>query len=130
MKKLFFLVLTVLIVSCSSDDDNTIEVVTCDESSIPGTWDSEFQVEGEPVLSLLFNSDGTGTYTYIEGSEQISLDFTWESTDSAITVSLTFDTTFEWWVADYEFFGCDRLSLQVVWSDGEQEDIDLIFERR
>ena len=130
MKKLLFLVLTVLIVSCSSDDDNTIEVVTCDESSIPGTWDSEFQVEGEPAVSLLFNSDGTGSWTSISENEETYLDFTWESTDSAIIVSLTFDTTFEWWVADYEFFGCDELFLQVVWSDGEQEDIELIFERR
>ena len=35
MKKLFFLVLTVLIVACSSDDDSTCNV---SDASLVGTW--------------------------------------------------------------------------------------------
>tara|TARA_Y100000385_G_scaffold90868_2_gene93656 strand:+ start:22072 stop:22224 length:153 start_codon:yes stop_codon:yes gene_type:complete len=35
MKKLFFLVLTVLMIACSSDDDNTCNVL---DTSLAGTW--------------------------------------------------------------------------------------------
>lgn len=84
------------------------------------------------MLSLSFNSDGTGTYTYFLEGVQYSVDFIWESTDSAIITSVTFDgeTPYEWWVADYEFFDCDRLSLQIVWSDDTIENVNLVFERR
>jgi hypothetical protein len=128
MKKILFLILTVLIVSCSSDDDNS-NIQTCGQSSIPGTWDSEVQFDGVSVLTLAFNSDGTGTYTYFEDA---FVDFIWESTDSAITASLAEDDIeVEWWVADYEFFGCDQLSLHIVSSiDDTTEDIDLTFDRR
>jgi hypothetical protein len=128
MKKLLFLVLTVLILSCSSDDNNS---VICGQSSIAGTWDSDLQIEGVSVLSLAFNSDGTGTYT-LDEDEEFSIDFIWESTDSAITTSVPLgdDITIEWWVADYEFFGCDQLRLQIVWSDDTIGDIDLILDRR
>ena len=35
MKKIFFLVLTVLMIACSSDDDNTCNVL---DTSLAGTW--------------------------------------------------------------------------------------------
>ena len=61
MKKLFFLVLTVLIVACSSDDDSTCNV---SDASLVGTWvgtaDDDDGSESYTV-TLVFNDNGTGS---------------------------------------------------------------------
>jgi hypothetical protein len=57
MKKLLYLVLTVLIVSCSSDDLNPVPA--CWENpSFEGTW---VGMDGETTLTYVFDSNGTGS---------------------------------------------------------------------
>ena len=94
MKKLFFLILTVLIVSCSSDDDNTSEVVTCDESKIVGVWDNQniFTGNGAPLDTWTFNSDETGLW-HKEGlpnGEQgdANIPITWVVNGTVISINI------------------------------------------
>ena len=90
MKKLFFLVLTVLIVSCSSDDDNTSEVVTCDESKIVGTWDNQVLFEMVYTLdSWILNSNGTGNY-YNFAIDEIT-EITWSVNESVLSTNIVFE---------------------------------------
>ena len=112
MKKLFFLVLTVLIVSCSSDDDNTSEVVTCDESSIVGTWDNQVLFEGETTESWILNSNGTGNY-YNFLIDEIT-EITWSVNESVLSTNIVFEGL-EAPFLDFNYSfssNCDVMNLQ------------------
>ena len=112
MKKLFFLVLTVLIVSCSSDDDNTSEVVTCDESSIVGTWDNQVLFEGETTESWILNSNGTGNY-YNFAIDEIT-EITWSVNESVLSTNIVFEGL-EAPFLDFNYSfssNCDVMNLQ------------------
>ena len=112
MKKLFFLVLTVLIVSCSSDDDNTSEVVTCDESSIVGTWDNQVLFEGETIESWILNSNGTGNY-YNFLIDEIT-EITWSVNESVLSTNIVFEGL-EAPFLDFNYSfssNCDVMNLQ------------------
>ena len=96
-KTLLFLVVTLTLLSCSSDDDsgNTTDPII-------GTWETsgssdEYFDEEETIAveinfeySLTFNTDGTAIQNYsfsttLEGeefSDSGSIDFTWENTAS------------------------------------------------
>ena len=121
--------MTVLIVACSSDDDNTSEVVTCDESSIVGTWDNTILFEGEPADSWQFNSNGTGTY------QSIVLDateITWSANESVISTSIFFDG-FEGPFLDlnYSFSSnCDVMNLQADANEDLPDGFDFNYDRR
>ena len=118
MKKLFFLVLTVWIVACSSDDDNTCNV---SDASLVGTWvgtADDDDGSGPYTVTLVFNDNGTGSLDLDDGDGINAFDYT--SNDSQVTLStLGIDIiTF-----NYEFNTCDQVSIYESPDPGEQADI-------
>mgnify|MGYP006084757591 FL=1 len=116
MKKLFFLVLTVLMVACSSDDDATCNV---SDASLVGTWvgtEDDDDGSGPYTVTLVFNDNGTGS---LDDSEEITA-FDYTSNDSQVTLSiLGIDiVTF-----NYEFDTCDQVSIYETPDPGEEADI-------
>ena len=127
MKKLFFLVLTVLIVSCSSDDDNTSEVVTCDESSIVGTWDNEVLADGVPFDSWEFNSNRTGNY-YIFGE---IIEITWSVNESVLSTNIVFEGL-EAPFLDFNYSfssNCDVMNLQADANENFPDAVNFSYDR-
>ena len=130
MKKLFFLVLTVLIVSCSSDDDNTSEVVTCDESSIVGTWDNQVLFEGETTESWILNSNGTGNY-YNFLIDEIT-EITWSVNESVLSTNIVFEGL-EAPFLDFNYSfssNCDVMNLQADASENFPDGYNFNYDRR
>ena len=130
MKKLFFLVLTVLIVSCSSDDDNTSEVVTCDESSIVGTWDNQVLFEGETIESWILNSNGTGNY-YNFLIDEIT-EITWSVNESVLSTNIVFEGL-EAPFLDFNYSfssNCDVMNLQADASENFPDGYNYNYDRR
>ena len=116
MKKLFFLVLTVLMVACSSDDDTTCNV---SDASLVGTWvgtDDDDDGSGPYTVTLVFNDNGTGS---LDDSEEIfSFDYT--SNDSQVTLSVLGTDIV---TLNYEFDTCDQVSIYETPDPGEEADI-------
>ena len=117
MKKLFFLVLTVLIFACSSDDDNTCNV---SDASLVGTWvgtADDDDGSGPYTVTLVFNDNGTGS---IDESDSDITPFDYTSNDSLITLSiLGIDII----TLNYEFDTCDQVSVYESPDPGEEADI-------
>ena len=135
MKKLFFLVLTVLIVSCSSDDDNTSEVVTCDESSIVGTWDNQVLFEGETTESWILNSNGTGNY-YNFLIDEIT-EITWSVNESVLSTNILLEVEgevpLEVPYADFNYSfssNCDVMNLQADANEYFPDAVNFSYDRR
>ena len=116
MKKLFFLVLTVLMVACSSDDDATCNV---SDASLVGTWvgtEDDDDGSGPYTVTLVFNDNGTGS---LDDSEEIfSFDYT--SNDSQVTLSVLGTDIV---TLNYEFDTCDQVSIYETPDPGEEADI-------
>ena len=116
MKKLFFLVLTVLMVACSSDDDTTCNV---SDASLVGTWvgtDDDDDGSGPYTVTLVFNDNGTGS---LDDSEEITA-FDYTSNDSQVTLSiLGIDIV----TLNHEFDTCDQVSIYETPDPGEEADI-------
>ena len=132
MKKLIFLVLTVLIVACS-DDDNTSEVVTCDESKIVGTWDNEVLADGVPFDSWEFNSNRTGNY-YIFGE---IIEITWSVNESVLSTNILLEVEgevpLEVPYADFNYSfssNCDVMNLQADASEDFPDGYNFNYDRR
>ena len=116
MKKLFFLVLTVLIVACSSDDDNTCNI---SDASLVGTWvgtADDDDGSGPYTVTLVFNDNGTGS---IDESDSDITPFDYTSNDSLITLSITGFVI----IINYEFDTCDQVSIYESPDPGEEADI-------
>ena len=117
MKKLFFLVLTVLIFACSSDDDNTCNV---SDASLVGTWvgtADDDDGSGPYTVTLVFNDNGTGSIDE-SGSDITPFDYT--SNDSLITLSIL---GIDILTLNYEFDTCDQVSVYESPDPGEEADI-------
>jgi len=116
MKKLFFLVLTVLIVACSSDDDNTCNV---SDASLVGTWvgTADDDGSGPYTVTLVFNDNGTGS---IDESDSDISPFDYTSNDSLITLSII---GIDIITLNYEFDTCDQVSIYESPDPGEEADI-------
>ena len=131
MKKLFFLVLTVLIVSCSSDDDNTSEVVTCDESLIVGTWDNQVLFEdGSTTESWILNSNETGNY-YNFAIDEIA-EITWSVNERVLSTNIVFEGL-EAPYLDFNYglySNCDVMNLQIGVSEDFPDGINFFYDRR
>ena len=117
MKKLFFLVLTVLIFACSSDDDNTCNV---SDASLVGTWvgtADDDDGSGPYTVTLVFNDNGTGS---IDESDSDITPFDYSSNDSLITLSIL---GIDILTLNYEFDTCDQVSVYESPDPGEEADI-------
>ena len=92
MKKLTYLFLALLIVACSSDDNdnNSISI----NSDLAGTWSgiiTDTSGNGNTADQILtLNSDGTGSVSnlWVDGETFLSA-LVWSSTSSTITVAIT-----------------------------------------
>ena len=134
MKKLLYLILTVLIVSCSDSNDYELNPIPeCWEfptltgeplgpswSPVPrsNVWNGE---DGEMTVKIVFN-DGNGTITTNSGEDSETFtEFNWQSNDSLIhrgTINVSGITS------DYVFETCDRVNI-INWN----VDSSLVIER-
>ena len=99
MKKLVYLLITVLIVACSGDDSNN-DTINNNPPDLVGTWegdtyDADDAPNGEPVSSLWvrLTENGAGTWnetSYLTGNNQI-YSINWTATDTILTLSLFVD---------------------------------------
>ena len=120
MKKLVYLFLTVLIVACSSSDDDGN---SCDNNAqFVGSWLTEFDDDNDSLL-LEFNADGTGSDTEIYDGETDTDFFTWSTTSTIMTVTYAPDDVDE---LMYEFLTDDQVRFTINEEDGSEE---IIFDR-
>ena len=122
MKKLVYLFLTVLIVACSSSDDDGNSGVTLNAQFV-GSWLTEFDDEEEGGSLLLeFNADGTGSENFVLDGETDTEVFTWSTTSTLMTVTYAPNDVDE---LMYEFLTDDR----VRFFEDEDETFEVIFDR-
>ena len=122
IKKFGILLLTVLIVACSSNDDNTCNV---SDASLVGTWvgtDNDDDGTGPYTLTFVFNDNGTGS---LDDSEEITA-FDYTSNDSQINLSISGSAIATF---NYEFDTCDQVSIDKSRATGEEADI-VVFTRQ
>jgi len=105
MKKLIYLILTVLIVACSSDDSNDGTTLN---SQFVGSWLDENSSEENGSLTIEFNADGTGNaIEFYDGITDTEI-FSWSSTSTQLTVTFAPDDVD---IFEYEFINNDQLRL-------------------
>jgi hypothetical protein len=122
MKKLVYLFLTVLIVACSSSDDDGNSGVTLNAQFV-GSWLTEFDEEEGGSLLLEFNADGTGSENFVLDGESDTEVFTWSTTSTIMTVTYAPDDVDE---LMYEFLTDDQVKFTINEDDGTYE---IIFDR-
>ena len=123
MKKLTYLFLALLIVACSSDDNdnNSISI----NSDLVGTWSgiitSTSGNTADQILTL--NSDGTGSVSNLwDDGETFLSALVWSSTSSNLTVTTTVDNETD--TAEYELSNNNN-TLVITRSNG----IDNVYAR-
>ena len=121
MKKLIYLFLTVLIVACSSSDDDGNSGVTLNAQFV-GSWLTEFDDDEGGSLLLEFNADGTGSENFVLDGETDTEVFTWSTTSTLMTVTYAPNDVEE---LMYEFLTDDR----VRFFEDEDETFEVIFDR-
>ena len=109
MKKLIYLLLTVLIVSCSSDDLNPVPA--CWENpSFVGTWEtSQTMDEVITTYTYIFNSGGTGTLATVAADDSETFnDITWSDARSEVSVYEGTLTISNGTTLYYKWIGCNQ----------------------
>ena len=122
MKKLVYLFLTVLIVACSSSDDDGNSGVTLNAQFV-GSWLTEFDDEDGGSLLLEFNADGTGSENFVLDGESDTEVFTWSTTSTIMTVTYAPDDVDE---LMYEFLTDDQVRFTI---NEDDETYEIIFDR-
>jgi len=123
MKKLTYLFLALLIVACSSDDNdnNSISI----NSDLVGTWSGIIiDTSGNTADQILtLNSDGTGSVSNLwDDGETFLSALVWSSTSSNLTVTTTVDNETD--TAEYELSNNNN-TLVITRSNG----IDNVYAR-
>ena len=126
MKKVLFTVLSLFILSCSSDDnDNNSE--TSMNPDLVGTWvgaaTSDDDVTEVGVQTINFNQDGTGSLseTYILTNETFVVNLTWYSDDTTIYGTLEGDQEDEQDQIRY-VLSEENTMLQLTFPEGDTND--------
>jgi hypothetical protein len=122
MKKLIYLFLTVLIVACSSSDDDGNSGVTLNAQFV-GSWLTEFDDEEGGNLLLEFNADGTGSENEVYDDETYTEVFTWSTTSTLMTVTYAPDDVDE---LMYEFLTDDQVKFTI---NEDDEAYEVVFDR-
>ena len=122
MKKLVYLFLTVLIVACSSSDDDGNSGVTLNAQFV-GSWLTEFDDDEGGSLLLEFNADGTGSENFVLDGESDTEVFTWSTTSTLMTVTYAPDDVDE---LMYEFLTDDQVKFTI---NEDDETYEIIFDR-
>ena len=123
MKKLVYLFLTVLIVACSSSDDDGNSGVSITDAQFVGSWLTEFDDEDGGSLLLEFNADGTGSENFVLDGESDTEVFTWSTTSTLMTVTYAPDDVDE---LMYEFLTDDQVRFTI---NEDDETYEIIFDR-
>ena len=124
MKKLVYLFLTVLIVGCSSSDDDGNSGVSIADAQFVGSWLTEFDDDEEGGSLLLeFNADGTGSENFVLDGESDTEVFTWSTTSTIMTVTYAPDDVDE---LMYEFLTDDQVKFTI---NEDDETYEIIFDR-
>lgn len=92
MKKVLFTILSLFILSCSSDDNDNNDNIpdTSINSDLVGTWVGSSISDDNPtnvgVQTIAFNADGTGSITevFLLPPETFEADLTWYSNATTI----------------------------------------------
>ena len=117
MKKLIYLFLTVLIVACSSGDDDSNSAVTLNAQFV-GSWLLEFD-DGDGSFVIEFNADGTGSDTETTyNGETYTSSFTWSTTSTQLAITDVTDGIEEVEVVEYNFITNDQVRIIYI-EDGE-----------
>ena len=121
IKKFGILLLTVLIVACSSDDD--------EDCSIVGTWvgyDNYTSCIINPKWTWSFDDNLNGTIIYEgceDGNEYLEFPFTYElSTEGSDSVIKLMQDGEEDAIVYYEFLNCDQVNFT---SEAQDEPLTL-----
>ena len=124
MKKLVYLFLTVLIVGCSSSDDDGNSGVSITDAQFVGSWLTEFDDDEDGGSLLLeFNADGTGSENFVLDGESDTEVFTWSTTSTIMTVTYAPDDVDE---LMYEFLTDDQVKFTI---NEDDETYEIIFDR-
>ena len=89
MKKVLFTILSLFIMSCSSDDNDNSSAPTVN-SDLVGTWVGSGTDDEDPLMvtiqTIVFNQDGTGSVTdvVVLGGETNVSELTWYSNATTI----------------------------------------------
>ena len=116
MKKLIYLFLTVLIVACSSGDDDSNSAVTLNAQFV-GSWLLEYDEDDGSVV-IIFNADGTGNDTETYDGDTYTSSFTWSTTSTQLVITDVTDGIEEVEVVEYNFITNDQVRLIDI-EDGE-----------
>jgi len=90
MKKVIFTILSLFILSCSSDDNNDNNSGPSINSDLVGTWEgattSDDNLPEVGVQTIIFNADGTGSLSeeFILSDESFTAELTWYSDATTI----------------------------------------------
>lgn len=88
MKKILYTILSLFILSCSSDNDSSIEITI--NPNLVGTWIGSILNDNDPtsisVQTIVFNADGTGSISesIISAGETFDAELLWYSDDTTI----------------------------------------------
>ena len=88
MKKILYTILSLFILSCSSDNDSSIEITI--NPNLVGTWVGSILSDNDPtsisVQTIVFNADGTGSISesIISAGETFDAELLWYSDDTTI----------------------------------------------
>ena len=88
-------------------------VVTEEDPSFVGIWqgiDNDPQ-DGDIIVDIVLNNDGTAEYCETDADGEFCLDGNWESTDSLLSITLTFEDQTEIVTFNYEFLNCNQVIL-------------------
>ena len=109
MKKLIYLFLTVLIVACSSGDDDSNSAVTLNAQFV-GSWLLEYDEDDGSVV-IIFNADGTGNDTETYDGDTYTSSFTWSTTSTQLVITDVTDGIEEVEVVEYNFITNDQVRI-------------------
>ena len=116
MKNILITILSLFVLSCGGDDNDST-IVT---SPLSGSWFGSFIDSEDPSSSadqtLLLSNDGTGSVYNDWGGETFQSDLTWTSTSSTISITTLVDNTTN--TADY-VLSDDFEVLQITTSEGQ-----------
>ena len=135
MKKIIFLLLTVLIVSCSSSDDPNPVPSCWDSPSFVGTWSGTDEATETPTtITLVFNDDATGSIATVgELDSETYNAFTWgDVRDIDFDANKEGTLTLNGYDSNigevYQFLGCNQFRAYKEVSDGTEADI-IVFDK-
>jgi hypothetical protein len=88
-------------------------VVTEEDPSFVGIWQGIYNdpQDGDIIVDIVLNNDGTAEFCETDADGEFCSDGNWESTDSLLSITLTFEDQTEIVTFNYEFLNCNQVIL-------------------